>query len=64
MELIKFNEEKKQKRNSTQVEINNISKDIMNLNNKIDILNDNIKSNKIGIYDDEEFKIMEKGVVL
>ena len=44
MELIKFNEDKKTKRNNTQIEINNISKDIMNLNNKIDILNDNINN--------------------
>ena len=44
MELIKFNEEKKSKRNSTQIEINNICKDIMNLNNKIDFLIDNLNN--------------------
>ena len=44
MELIKLNEDKKRKRFNIQNDINNINKDLMNLNNKIDILTDNINN--------------------
>ena len=44
MELIKFNEEKKNRRFGIQNDINNINKELMNLNNKIDILTDNINN--------------------
>ena len=44
MELIKLNEEKKKKRFNIQNDINNTNKEIMNLNNKVDILNDNINN--------------------
>ena len=44
MELIKFNEEKKNKKNNISNNINSVNKDILNLNNKIDILNDNINN--------------------
>ena len=42
MELLKNNETKKNKRNDIIRDINNTNRDILNLNNKIDILNDNI----------------------
>ena len=42
MDLIRVNEEKKKKRNGILNDINNLNKDIMNLNNKIDILSENI----------------------
>lgn len=44
MEIIKLNEEKKKKRFNIQNDINFINKDLMNLSNKIDILNDNINN--------------------
>lgn len=44
MEIIKFNEEKKSKRNSLIEQINRDSREIMNLNNKIDILSENINN--------------------
>ena len=44
MEIIKLNEEKKKKRFNIQNDINFINKDIMNLSNKIDILNENINN--------------------
>ena len=44
MELIKLNEDKKRKRFNIQNDINDINKDLMNLNNKIDILTDNINN--------------------
>ena len=44
MELIKLNEDKKRKRFNIQNDINDITKDLMNLNNKIDILTDNINN--------------------
>lgn len=42
MEIIKFNEEKKNKRNILTNQINNENRNIMNLKNKIDILSENI----------------------
>ena len=44
MELIKLNEDKKRKRFNIQNDINDINKELMNLNNKIDILTDNINN--------------------
>ena len=44
MEFIKVNEEKKKKRFNIQNDINNINKELMNLSNKVDILNDNINN--------------------
>ena len=44
MELIKLNEDNKNKKNSLSNEINTKTKEIMNLNNKIDILQENINS--------------------
>ena len=44
MDLIKVNEEKRKKKNDVLNQINNTNRDIMNLNNKIDILNDNINN--------------------
>ena len=44
MDLIKVNEEKKNKKNELNNKINTTNRDIMNLNNKIDILNDNINN--------------------
>lgn len=44
MELIKYNEDKKNKRNNISKEINDVNKDIMNINNKIDIINENISN--------------------
>ena len=44
MELIKVNEDSKDKRNDIVSKINSINKDILVLNNKIDILNENINS--------------------
>ncbi len=44
MEIIKFNEDKKSKRSSLIEQINRYSREIMNLNNKIDILSENINN--------------------
>ncbi len=44
MELIKVNEDKKKKRFSIQEDINSTNRELLNLNNKIDILNDNINN--------------------
>lgn len=44
MEIIKFNEDKKNKRNNIINQINNHTRDIMNLNNKIEILSENINN--------------------
>lgn len=44
MELIKLNEEKKKNKFTIQNDINNMNRDIMNLSNKIEILNDNINN--------------------
>lgn len=44
MEFIKVTEEKKRKRFNIQNDINNINKELMNLGNKVDILNDNINN--------------------
>lgn len=44
MELIKFNEDKKNKKNNFYNQINNVNREIMNLTNKIEILNDNISN--------------------
>ncbi len=44
MEFIKINEEKKKKKFDIQNNINLTNKELMNLNNRIDILNDNINN--------------------
>lgn len=44
MELIKYNEEKKTKRNNISKEINDTNKEIMSITNKIDILTENIEN--------------------
>ncbi len=44
MELIKVNEEKKKKRLTIEGDINNVNREILSLNNRIDILNDNINN--------------------
>ena len=44
MELIKLNENNKEERNRIEENINNLNKDILVLNNKIDILNENMNS--------------------
>ncbi len=44
MEIIKFNEEKKSKRQTLVNQINNENREIMNLNNRIDILSENINN--------------------
>ncbi|HAB67056.1 MAG TPA: ATPase [Firmicutes bacterium] len=44
MELIKLNEDKKNKRNNLTRDINEVNKDIMSINNRIDILNENISN--------------------
>ena len=44
MELSKKNDDKKQKRNQINIDINIKNKDIMNLNNKIEILEENINN--------------------
>lgn len=44
MEIIKFNEEKKNKRNNVVNQINSQTRDIMSLNNKIEILSENISN--------------------
>jgi len=44
MELIKVNEDEKNKRNSIIEKINNVNKDILVMSNKVDILNENINS--------------------
>ena len=44
MELLKNNEDKKNKRNQVVINMNNLNRDIMNITNKIDILNENISN--------------------
>lgn len=44
MELIKLNEDKKNKRSNLTRDINEVNKDIMSINNRIDILNENISN--------------------
>ncbi len=44
MELIKLNENNKEERNRIEENINDLNKDILVLNNKIDILNENMNS--------------------
>lgn len=44
MELIKQNEDKKNKRNNLSRDINEVNKEILSINNRIDILNENISN--------------------